>query len=189
MTLQSNRLTKSANSSSTTSTTNEHSTTDTEVTWTMSTAVTDTPSPSYVRITTGDNVSSYTNDTQTSVTSSPAPHSDPYHLDNSDKGVTATHTFSTSPFSDQTVASNLATSYGYTESRSTEEVRNESMPHTEQPEVNPSTSLEENSTMGYVTENSDSPDSTPILSTRNIVVSKEKGKHCGNSRFWLCDGA
>lgn len=178
VTQQPTRLTESANSSSTTSTANEFSTNGTEVTWTRSANVTDTPSPSYVRVTTGDNVTSYTNDIQTSVTSSPDPHSETYHHNSSNKGVTPTHTFSsTFPLSNQTVAGNLATSYGYTESRSTEEARNESMPHTEQPEVDPSTSQEENSTMGYDTENSDSPASTPIPINRITVVSKGEGKH------------
>lgn len=129
-------------------------------------------------ITAGENVTSQTGYTQTSVTSPPSTHTDPYHFNNSsDQEINPTHTLNTSPFSDQSVASNLSTSYGSTVFRPTEEMRNESMLHTVQPDVNASTSPEESSTLGSVTENSDNPDATPNLSAGNMAATEEEGNN------------
>lgn len=176
-------LIESTESGLTTSPTNEHSTTDTDVTWTMSTG---TELPHNLNssdvITAGENVTSHTGYTQTSVTSPPATHTDPYHFNNSsDQEINPTRTLNTSPFSDQSVASNLSTSDGSTVFRPTEEMRNESVLHTVRPDVNASTSPEESSTLGSVTENSDNPDATPTLSAGNMVAIEEEEE--GNDYF------
>ncbi|XP_073335890.1 uncharacterized protein [Pagrus major] len=155
-------LIDSTHSSPTTSPTPGLSTADTNVTWSMGTDATDvTPNPSNVTTTPGEHI----NDTHISVTSTPATHTDTYHFNTStDQEVNATHA-SNSTFSDQSVASNPSTtpSYGSTEFRSTQETRNESMPHTVHAPFNSSASPEESSTLGSITENSNKSDATPRL--------------------------
>ncbi|XP_044079244.1 T-cell surface protein tactile [Siniperca chuatsi] len=116
----------------TTSPTTGLSTVNTNVTWTMSTGtdVTDDPNLSNVTVTAGERITSFTNYTHISITSSPATHTDPYHLNNSsDQEINKTHSLNTSTFSDQSVASNLSTtlSYGSKVFRSTQEMGNVSM--------------------------------------------------------------
>lgn len=171
-------LIESTDSRHTTLPTTEHSTIDANVISTMSTGsdVTDNPNPSKVITTPGVNVTSSVNYTQTRVTSSPATHTDPYHITvSTDPEINSTHTSNTSSFADQSVASDLPISSGSTVFASTEERRNESMLHSVHPEVKPSTSPEETSILAGVMENSDSPGLTSTLSDVNMNVIEEEG--------------
>lgn len=173
-------LIEPADTRRTTLPTTEHSTVDTNVIWTMSmgTDITDNLSPSNVITTAGESVTSSINYTQTSVTSSPATHTDPYHVNNStDQEINSNHTLNTSSFADQSVAGNLSINFGSTAFESTEEMRNDSMPHTVHPGLKPSASPEESSTLASVTENSDNPDSTPTLSDVNKEFIEEEGNN------------
>lgn len=128
------------------------STTDTSVTWTtsMGTDVTDdSPNPSSVTITAGERTTSFANPTHISVTSSPATHSDPHHLNSSHhQEINPTHSLNTSTFSDQSVVSNLSTTLGH------------------------DSAVFRNESMGSITENSDNRGAT-TLSTGN---SKKENK-------------
>ncbi|KAI3373698.1 hypothetical protein L3Q82_022284 [Scortum barcoo] len=77
------------------------SATDTNITWTTSTDVTDDPlNPSNATIPAGE-TTSFINHTHITVTSSPPTHTDPYHLSNSSyQEMNVTHRFETSTFSD-----------------------------------------------------------------------------------------
>lgn len=149
-------LPEPADSGRTTSPTTGLSTTDTDVTWTMSpgTDVTDdNPTPSNVTITAGEHINSSTNYTHVNVTPSPAMHTDPYHL-----GVSST-----------------SISYGSKGFRSTQEItsgetRNRSVPHTVPPEGMSSIRPEESSTMGNNTEKYESPGATLRLNTGRGTV-------------------
>ncbi|KAM9348858.1 uncharacterized protein ABDE67_010899 [Symphorus nematophorus] len=160
-------LIKPTDSSFTTSPTIGLSTIDTNVTWTtnIGTDVTDdNPNPSNVTFTAG-----HTNYTHTSVTSSPATHTDPYHFNiSNNQTINPTHTLKTSTFSDQSVSNNLSTTLSYG-SRVT---RNESIPYTVHSEVNSSTSPEEPSTLRSIMDNRGG---TPTLSTGNVTVTKDEG--------------
>ncbi|XP_045895241.1 uncharacterized protein si:ch1073-15f19.2 isoform X2 [Micropterus dolomieu] len=137
-------LIRSTGRGHTTSPTTGLSTTDTNVTWTMSTGidVTEDPNPSKSTITAAQRL------THTSVTSPPASYTDLYHSNNtSDLEINPTHSLNTSTFSDQSVTSNLSTTLSYNSKvfRSTQEIRNQSM--------------------GTIVENSDSPGATQTLTT------------------------
>lgn len=144
-----------------------HSTIDTSVTWSVGTDGTDVNrNPSNVTTTPGERA----NATHISDTITPATHTDSNHFNTStDQEVNPTHISNTSTFSDHSVASDPSTtpSYGRTKFRSTQEMRNESMPHTVHAQFNSSASPEESSTVGNITENSNNPDATPTLRIRN----------------------
>lgn len=160
-------LIDSTYSGPTTSPASGHSTTDTSVTWSVGTDGTDVNrNPSNVTTTPGE----HANATHISDTITSATHTDSNHFNTStDQEVNPTHASNTSTFSDQSVASDPSTtpSYGRTKFRSTQEMRNESMPHTVHAQFNSSASPEDSSTVGNITENSNNPDATPTLSIRN----------------------
>lgn len=142
-------------SSLTTSLTTGLSTTDTNVTWTMSsgTSVTDdNPNLSNVTITHGEHATSGTNYTHQSVTSSPATHTDPDHLLNS-----------------------TTLSYSSTVFRSTQEgdrTKNESTPQTANPEDIISVRPQESGTLGNITQKYEIPGTNSTLRTGSGVVAK-----------------
>lgn len=160
-------LIDSTYSGPTTSPASGRSTTDTSVTWSVGTDGTDVNrNPSNVTTTPGE----HANATHISDTITSATHTDSNHFNTStDQEVNPTHASNTSTFSDQSVASDPSTtpSYGRTKFRSTQEMRNESMPHTVHAQFNSSASPEDSSTVGNITENSNNPDATPTLSIRN----------------------
>lgn len=162
-------LINSTYSSPTTSPAPGRSTTiDTSVTWSVGTDGTDVnPNPGNVTTTPGE----HANTTHISDTITPAIHTDTSHFNTStDQEVNPTHASNTSTLSDQSVASDPSTtpSYGRTEFRSTQEMRNESMPHTVHAQFNTSASPEESSTVGNISGNSNIPDAAPTLSSVNI---------------------
>ncbi|XP_018548141.1 T-cell surface protein tactile [Lates calcarifer] len=146
-------------SSLTTSLTTGLSTTDTNVTWTMSsgTSVTDdNPNLSNVTITHGEHATSGTNYTHQSVTSSPATHTDPDHLLNS-----------------------TTLSYSSTVFRSTQEgdrTKNESTPHTANPEDIISVRPQESGTLGNITQKYEIPGINSTLRTGSGVVAKDTAR-------------
>lgn len=133
-------LIESADSSLTTSPTTGLPTIDNDITWSVGTSATDDNlNPTNVTIP----AVNYTH----SVTSSPATHTAPYDFNNTNKNeINTPYTSNTSDFSDQPVASNQTTTFGYgTVDGSTQEMRNVSVLPTLHPEINYSTSPEESS--------------------------------------------
>ncbi|XP_042355279.1 T-cell surface protein tactile [Plectropomus leopardus] len=109
-------LIKTTDSNLTTSPTTGLSTTDTNVTWTMSMDTDRTDDHlNQSNVTAGEQITSSTNSTPISVTSSRATNTDPQHLSNSTD--------------QENTSSNQSTTFSYTntEVRSTQETRNESM--------------------------------------------------------------
>lgn len=136
---------------------------------------TDVTNPNHTMITPGENVTSYTDYTETSVKSSPVTSADPKHFSNSsNQDISPTPILN--PFSDQPVASNRSEHYGGIAFNTTEEMRNDSMLHTVQPEVNLPTRAEEFSSLASITEIADNPDATPDLNTGNVVTINNEGK-------------
>ncbi|KAF3705804.1 Nectin-4 Nectin cell adhesion molecule 4 [Channa argus] len=130
-------LTDSADSSFTTSPPTGLLATDTSVTWTVRTSpdVTDGfSSPNNVTVTAGDYISSFTNDTDLSVPSSPATHPDPYHVPNS------------------TALSYDSTVFSPTWNFSSDDTRDKSTPYAVHPNDDFSVTPEEFSTTGNLTE-------------------------------------
>lgn len=175
--------TESADSSLTTSPTTVLTTTETNETWTISMSSDGTSSDATDDSSNISNVTftSSTNNTQTSLTLTPATHTDIHYSNNTtDQDTNATHTSETSTFSDQSVTSNLSTtlSYGSTDSmfESTQETwtYTSTLP-TMQPEIDSSTSPEESDTRGSVSEDSENTGATTTL--WNVVVTRDEGNN------------
>lgn len=156
-------------SADTTSPTTDHSTIYTAATWTRS-MTTDVTNLNHTMITTGKSVTSYTDYTETSVKSSSVTSADPKHFSNSsNQDISPTPYLN--PFSDQPVAGNRSEHYDGIAFNTTEEMRNDSMLRTVQPEVNLPTRAEEFSSLA-----SDNPDGTLVLNTGNVVTINNEGK-------------
>ncbi len=126
-------------------------------------ATDDNPNPSDVTVTAGGQ----TNCTHISVTSPPATHTDPNHLNTSgDLDIDSNYTLNTSTISDESLSSNQTTtlSYGGTVFESTREMRNESI-----------TSPEDSSTQRSLTESD--PGATPTLNIATLRAIHHEGKN------------
>nr|XP_046267283.1 T-cell surface protein tactile [Scatophagus argus] len=157
-----NGLTKSTDSSLTTPPSSGLSTTDNSATWTtrMGTDVTDdSPNPSDLTATAGQNMTSYINRKHISITPSSTTHTDPRH-------------FNSSSDPSQSVPRSLSTTLRNSVFRSTPDTTDEPTLHAVHPEINSSASPEDSSPKGEFTENSDNPGAAPTLNTGHTVTVK-----------------
>lgn len=165
---------ESTNSIRTTPLTTQHSTVVTRTTH-VSTDATDGPNTSRGIVTAGGNATSYTNETQSRVTPAPATSPDLFSFSNH-RGTRTT----LNAFSDQSPVSDATTSHRGSASASTREPRDDASPRTVQPEVTPTTSLEESSTLGNITDHPGNTSAPITLSTVDRESTNNEGNFISN---------
>lgn len=145
----------------------------------VSTHATDGPHTSRGIVTAVGNATSYTNETQSMVTHALA--TSPELFNSSVHRGTGT---TLDALSDQSPASDASTIHGGPALASSREARDDASPWTVQPEVKPTTSLEESSTLGNITDHPGNTSAQTALSSGDRVSSIDEGRYFISNFFF-----